>query len=78
MAREPQEIPTSSGIYQIRCRANGKIYVGSAVTLRARWDGHRRELRKGLHLSSLRPEQGTYVRVEEWKASESQRLDLEA
>ena len=52
MAREPREIPTSSGIYQIRCRVNSKIYIGSAVNLRARWDGHRRELRKGLHYNA--------------------------
>lgn len=38
-----------SGIYQIRCKRNGKIYVGSAVNLRTRWDAHRRELRQGAH-----------------------------
>jgi len=35
---------TTSGVYQIRCKQNGKIYVGSAVNLRARWDLHRRSL----------------------------------
>ena len=44
-----EEIPNSSGIYQIRCNQNGKIYVGSAVSLQARWCMHRRELRRGLH-----------------------------
>jgi GIY-YIG catalytic domain-containing protein len=44
-----EEIPNSSGIYQIRCNQNGKIYVGSAVSLRARWCIHRRELRRRLH-----------------------------
>jgi hypothetical protein len=48
-ARKPQEIPNSSGIYQIRCRQNGKVYVGSAVNLRERWENHRRALHKGLH-----------------------------
>jgi group I intron endonuclease len=42
--RRSQEIPTSSGIYQIRCKANSKIYVGSAVNLQARWGLHRRLL----------------------------------
>ncbi len=44
-----EEIPNSSGIYQIRCNQNGKIYVGSAVSLQARWCMHRRELRRRLH-----------------------------
>jgi GIY-YIG catalytic domain len=43
-ARNSQEIPNSSGVYQIRCKTNGKIYLGSAVNLRARWDLHRRSL----------------------------------
>lgn len=42
-------IPRSSGIYQIRCIPTGKIYIGSAVSLRDRWDKHRASLRKGKH-----------------------------
>jgi group I intron endonuclease len=42
-------IPRTSGIYQIRCRQNGKIYVGSAVDLRRRWEKHRRALADGAH-----------------------------
>jgi GIY-YIG catalytic domain-containing protein len=45
------EIPNSSGIYQIRCNQNGKIYVGSAADLRARWRGHRRDLCNGVHVN---------------------------
>lgn len=41
--------PDSSGIYQIRCKRNRKIYVGSAVNLRTRWEIHRRDLNKGRH-----------------------------
>src|SRR5262245_46212173 len=41
--------PRSSGIYQIRCIPTGKIYIGSAANLRARWDQHRRLLRRGKH-----------------------------
>jgi group I intron endonuclease len=40
-------LPRASGIYQIRCIPTGKIYVGSAVNLRKRWDQHHRSLRKG-------------------------------
>jgi len=42
-------IPSTSGIYWIRCKRNGKIYVGSAVNLRQRWDRHRRALRDKIH-----------------------------
>jgi group I intron endonuclease len=45
------EIPASSGIYQIRCRVNGKIYIGSAVNLQSRWRGHWRDLRNGVHIN---------------------------
>lgn len=42
-------IPRSSGIYQIGCIPTGKFYIGSAVSLRDRWDRHRHLLRKGTH-----------------------------
>lgn len=41
--------PHASGVYQIRCVPTGKIYIGSAVNLRKRWEQHRRGLRKGDH-----------------------------
>ena len=41
--------PRSSGVYQIRCIPTGKIYIGSAVDLRARWEHHRQSLRRGDH-----------------------------
>jgi group I intron endonuclease len=46
MARIP---PGASGIYQIRCIANDKIYIGSSVDLRNRWLQHRSSLRLGNH-----------------------------
>jgi hypothetical protein len=49
--RRFQETPTSSGIYQIRCRENGKIYIGSAVNLQWRWHSHRRDLNNGVHVN---------------------------
>ena len=45
----PCTIPTSSGIYRIVCEANGKVYVGLAVNLRARWALHRSALAAGKH-----------------------------
>lgn len=49
----PAENPTTDpGIYQIRCLANGKIYVGSAINLRARWDRHRWSLSGNSHHSA--------------------------
>ena len=39
----------ASGIYQIRCVANDKIYIGSSVDLLNRWRDHCRTLRSGDH-----------------------------
>ena len=39
----------NSGIYAITNAVSGKIYVGSAVALRGRWNRHRIELRHGAH-----------------------------
>jgi group I intron endonuclease len=39
------------GIYQIRCNASGKLYVGSSNRMYTRWSEHRRFLRKGKHHS---------------------------
>ncbi|HZC85569.1 MAG TPA: GIY-YIG nuclease family protein, partial [Steroidobacteraceae bacterium] len=49
--RESRDIPTLSGVYQIRCKQNGKIYVGSAVNLEWRWRSHRRDLGNGVHVN---------------------------
>lgn len=38
-----------SGIYQIHCKANDKIYVGSAVNLLDRWRKHQCNLRLNAH-----------------------------
>lgn len=40
-----------TGIYQIRNTATGKLYVGSAVSLRRRWCEHASLLRRGQHHS---------------------------
>lgn len=42
-------IPKTSGIYVIKCEKNGKIYVGSSVNLRERWNQHRRTLKSNSH-----------------------------
>lgn len=42
-------IPHKSGVYQILCIPTGKIYIGSAVDLHARWEHHRNSLRRGIH-----------------------------
>jgi predicted GIY-YIG superfamily endonuclease len=47
--QETELVPRTSGIYLIRCQPTGKIYVGSAVDLRGRWDIHRRMLNKRTH-----------------------------
>jgi group I intron endonuclease len=37
------------GVYTITNISTGKVYVGSAVNVRRRWETHRRELRRGAH-----------------------------
>jgi hypothetical protein len=49
MARIPAG---ASGIYQIRCIANDKIYIGSSVDLRNRWAVHCSSLRRRAHSNS--------------------------
>jgi len=44
--------PNFSGIYAIRCVANGRVYVGSAVMIAKRWRSHRSDLNKGKHHNS--------------------------
>lgn len=39
----------NSGIYKIEHIASGKIYVGSAVNFRIRWNDHKKSLRKNKH-----------------------------
>jgi group I intron endonuclease len=41
-----------SGIYQIRCLADGKVYIGSAVNIASRWRIQRFSLGRGAHHSS--------------------------
>src|SRR5690625_4153014 len=45
------DLPKVSGIYEIVNTFNGKRYIGSAVSVRARWVYHRRDLRGGRHHS---------------------------
>jgi group I intron endonuclease len=42
-------IPSISGIYRIRNLLDGKVYIGSAINFRTRWNSHRCLLRQGKH-----------------------------
>lgn|SRR5258708_2557122 len=44
--------PDSSGIYKIICTPTGKIYIGSAINLRNRWNEHLKGLRHNAHGNS--------------------------
>lgn len=46
---QTKNVPRASGIYQIRCMATGKVYVGSAVDIQARWRNHYDSLKRGKH-----------------------------
>ena len=41
----------SCGVYEIRCLASGKTYVGSSANMARRWYEHRTKLRAGTHPS---------------------------
>ena len=43
--------PIDSGVYAIRCRYNGRTYVGSSKNIKRRWLRHRGDLRGGIHHS---------------------------
>ena len=42
-----------SGIYVIRNVHNGKVYIGSAVSVKRRWEEHRSRLIKGTHENDI-------------------------
>jgi group I intron endonuclease len=42
-------IPSTSGIYQIQSKINGKIYIGSAINFKTRRASHFLNLRKKIH-----------------------------
>lgn len=39
----------AGGVYAIRCRANGRVYIGSTWFFNARWASHLSTLRHGVH-----------------------------
>lgn len=41
-----------SGIYEILCKINGKVYIGSSNNTRSRLLNHKRDLLKGKHINS--------------------------
>lgn len=46
-------LPDSGGIYKIVNKTNGKIYIGSAINLRTRWNRHKSELRRNIHCNMI-------------------------
>jgi group I intron endonuclease len=65
-------IPQESGVYQIRCLRNGKVYIGSALNLARRQREHWNALRAGKHANErlqhawdrYGPEQFTFTVLE--------------
>lgn len=43
------QLPKESGVYQIRCTENGKIYIGSSIRIRSRISRHLMDLRRNVH-----------------------------
>lgn len=46
---EIDRLPRTCGVYEIRCTANNRFYIGSAVNLRTRWQKHLLYLRRREH-----------------------------
>lgn len=38
-----------TGVYTIKCTANGVLYVGRSINIKSRWSDHRKKLRSGEH-----------------------------
>jgi group I intron endonuclease len=41
----------TAGVYIIRCKVTGKVYVGSSKNIQARWQGHKVSIKRGKHHS---------------------------
>ena len=41
------------GVYQIKCKSNEKIYIGSSMRIKERWYRHRKNLRSGYHSNKV-------------------------
>lgn len=44
-----EKLPAASGVYQIKCTANSKIYIGSTIDFHHRWHQHQSRLNAGTH-----------------------------
>lgn len=42
-----------SGVYSIRCKLDGRLYIGAAKKLNIRFNGHRSDMRRGRHHSTM-------------------------
>jgi group I intron endonuclease len=40
-------------IYKISCSSNNKVYIGSTINVKRRWEGHRGTLKRGINKSTL-------------------------
>ena len=43
----------ASGVYCIKNKVSGKVYVGESIDIRRRWDSHRADLEKGDHYNEI-------------------------
>ncbi|WP_198174978.1 GIY-YIG nuclease family protein [Spirosoma arboris] len=47
----PKELYNAAGIYEIRNLVNGKVYIGSAIRFKPRFNGHKSQLRRQTHVN---------------------------
>ena len=50
----------TAGVYAIRNRVSGRLYIGSAFNIARRWQGHRARLLLGAHSSELQKDWNFY------------------
>ena len=43
----------NTGIYQIKSIKTGRVYIGSAINIKTRWNRHKRDLQKNVHHSII-------------------------
>ena len=84
LKEEYKQLKYKTGVYQIRNKANNKIFVGSTPDLNAAWNSHKFQLEIGAHRNkalqqdwnSYGAENFSYEILEEFKIPEDKSIDV--
>ncbi len=75
--REYKETPRTMGVFQIKNKANGKVFIGSSVNMPAIMNRHRAELKFGSHRNSVLMQEWREYGAEMFEFTELEILDPE-